>query len=33
VHLHERVPAVAAAMLHMFRPHEPLPIDARLVSY
>ena len=32
MHVHERLPAVAATMLHMFKPYEPLPIDARVVS-
>ena len=31
MHVHECVSAMAAAVLHMLGPHEPLPIHARLV--
>ena len=32
MHVHERVPAVAASVLHMLRPHEPLQKHARVVA-
>ncbi len=30
--MHERLSAVAAAVLHMFRPYEPLQKHARVVA-